>query len=402
MIQQVKYTMQEIEQKSLPKVNVLLVVMILSLTGIVERCLLFLSIPLTPIISKEFGISSLNATWLGSAYSFAFAIGFLVFGPLSDRFGRKKVLIPGLLILIPITIAVGASPSFFVLICSRIIQGFVAATFAPTAIAYLSEVLPPGIRPIGVAYLTTALLIAGIIGQVYASAVIPSYGWRWVFWFLALTYAIAVFIIITQLPDSSAPKSRVSLVNVYKNMAKLLTSPSLLAVFAASFTLLFSFVPMYSGLAPYLQNKYGIDQNELFLIRLAGVPGMLLSPLSGRFINQWGSKKVVICSLTLAAFSLFLEPFSNHLPTLILSTAIFVTGIAATPPGFIDLVTTLAPEAKGAAIALYTFVLFTGASVAPLVENLTRFAGFPALSIGLALMLLFGAAVVKFGVKVAR
>jgi MFS transporter, YNFM family, putative membrane transport protein len=391
--------MQEVEQKCLLKVNVLLVVMILSLTGLLERCLLFLSIPLTPIISKVFGVSLLNATWLGSAYSFAFATGFLVFGPLSDCFGRKKVLIPGLLILIPITVAVGASSSFPVLISLRTMQGFVAATFSPTAIAYLSEVLPHVARPVGIACVTTAFLLAGIFGQVYASAIVPIYGWRWVFWLLAITYTVAVLILIVQLPSDVTQKTQVSLAKVYKNMAVLLTRPSLLAVFVASFTLLFSFVAMYSGLAPYLQNRYGIDQNQLFFIRLAGVPGMLLSPLSGRFINRWGSKKVVICSLTLAAFGILLEPLSNQLPILIFATAIFVTGIAATPPGFISLVTTLAAEAKGAALAMYTFVLFAGASFAPLVENLTRFAGFPALCIGLAFILLFGASIVKFGVK---
>jgi MFS transporter, YNFM family, putative membrane transport protein len=134
-------------------------------------------------------------------------------------------------------------------------------------------------------------------------------------------------------------------------------------------------------------------------VRLRRAETDCASCVSPGFINRWGSKKAVICSLTLAAFGLLLEPLSNQLPILIFATVIFVTGIAGTPPGFISLVTTLAAEAKGAAIALYTFVLFAGASFAPLVENLTRFAGFPALCVGLAFILLAGAAIVKLGVK---
>lgn len=391
--------MEEAQQNSILKVNAPVVVMVLALCGLLVRCQVFLAIPLVPAIGQAFGVSGLAAAWLGSAYSFAYALGFLVFGPLSDRYGHKQVMVPGLLVFIPLTLAVGASPSFQILVLLRAIQGFVGATFVPTALAYVSEVLPVPTRPVGLACMTTGLLLAAIVAQVYASAIALNYGWRAVFWILAIVYTVLLLLVITQIPKSSKQNSTASRSSVYKSMATLLIRPSILAVYAAGFTLFFSFVAMYSGLGPYLANSYGVDQNGLLLIRLAGTPGILISPLSGRLVQKWGSKKVAIGGLLLAALGLFLEPITSQLPLLVIATVIFVTGIAVAAPALLSLVAALAAESKGAAIALYTFVLFTGASFAPLVVQLTATIGFTGLCIGLTLILLAGSASVRLGVN---
>ena len=391
--------MPETQSNLSPTVNVPIVVTVLSLCGLLVVSQLYLSIPLVPLIVQNFEVSPSAASWLGSTFGFAYAFGFLVFGPLSDRYGCKRILVPGLGALASITFAVGTSTSFPVLLQLRVVQGFIAATFAPTALAYISENLPGATRPIGIACMSTGFLSAGIVGQVYASAVGTIYGWRWVFWLLALAYAVAVFFIATQLPNGAGQKLNASILSVYENMAALLSRPSLLAAYAAAFMLLLSFVAMYSGLGAYVENRYGIDQNSLFLIRLAGIPGMLLSPLIGNFIQKWGSKTVVIGGLLLAAFGLTLEAFTSQLPILVLASGVFVAGISATIPALITLVGSLAAEARGAAVALYTFVLFVGASFGSLVDTLLRPAGFVTMCVILMGSLLSTAAIVQVGVR---
>jgi MFS transporter, YNFM family, putative membrane transport protein len=394
--------LEKISPNPIDTVNVPLVVIVLSLCGLFVRCQVFLAIPLVPVMSQVFDISELSAAWVGSAYSFAYAVGFLVFAPLSDRYGRKQVMVTGLLIFIPLTILVGVSPSFKTLILFRAIQGLAGATFVPSALAYISEALPMGIRPIGLACMTTGLLLAGIVAQVYSSTIALNYGWRWVFWSLAIAYIILLLVITTQIPQIARQNVNISILNVYKSMAALLNRSSLLAVYLAGFTLLFSFVAMYSGLAPYLASQYDVDQQGLLLIRIAGAPGILLSPVLSRIVQKWGSKKVAMGGLILAALGLFLEPLTSQLPLLVLATVIFVTGIAIAAPALLSLVATLASDTKGAAIAFYTFVLFTGASFAPLIVELTRSVGFTGLCIGLISILLGGVVSVKFGVKSLR
>ncbi len=151
--------------------GVVTTVAILGLTGLVVVSELYVSIPLVPTMQQLFGVSQAQASWLGTAFGLAFAGGFLVFGPLSDRYGRKPILVPGLFALALSTLAVGFSPSYEVFIGLRVVQGIAAATFGPAAIAYLGEVLPASIRTTGIAVVTTGFLVAGIGGQVYADAV---------------------------------------------------------------------------------------------------------------------------------------------------------------------------------------------------------------------------------------
>ncbi|MGL4881288.1 MAG: hypothetical protein ACRC8K_09505 [Waterburya sp.] len=96
---------------------------------------------------------------------------------------------------------------------------------------------------------------------------------------------------------------------------------------------------------------------------------------------------------------LLLEPMTSTLRLLVLATVIFVTGIAFAAPALLSLLANHASDAKGAAFAFYACVLFTGASFAPLVVQLTRSIGFPGLCIGLTSILLAGTASVKFGVR---
>lgn len=90
--------------------NTALAIAVLSLCGLLVNCQVFLAIPLISAIAQEFEVSELAAAWLGSAYSFAYALGFLVCGAISDRYGRKQVMVLGLLTFAPITLMVGFSP----------------------------------------------------------------------------------------------------------------------------------------------------------------------------------------------------------------------------------------------------------------------------------------------------
>jgi predicted MFS family arabinose efflux permease len=246
---------------------------------------------------------------------------------------------------------------------------------------------------------STGFLLAGIVGQIYSSIVILTYGWRWIFWFLAIAYTVAAFIVAYQFPDSVTKKSAPSVLSVYKNMIFLLKSHRLLAAYTAAFMVLLSFVSMYSGLEPHLVSRYGISQNNLLFIRMAGIPGMLLAPFTSSFIKRWGSKNVVLTGLVLASVGLALEAISGQLFILVLSSSIFVAGISAIMPSLIALVGSIATGASGSALALYTFVLFIGASFGPLVTDLLNPIGFSGLCAILALFLLITAFIININIQ---
>jgi YNFM family putative membrane transporter len=380
------------------RLDATMTVTILGLTGLIVVSQLYVSIPLVPMMERLFDVSQAQASWLGTAFGLAYAGGFLVFGPLSDRYGRKTIMVPGLFALTLATLAVGFSPSYEVLVGLRVVQGIAAATFGPAALAYLGEVLPASIRATGIAVMTTGFLVAGIAGQVYADAVTLAVGWEWVFWGLAAVYGVFV-VLLYMLPQSEdvAGESATSLRTVYARMGRLLGNRVLLAAYFAAFTLLFTFVGMYSGLAPYLQTTFGVNSQQLLLVRIAAIPGMALSLLAGRLVARYGSTRVVIGGIVLAAGGLGLEAVAGSLAILVVGSVVFVTGIAAAVPSLISFVGETAASARGAAVALYACILFIGASLGPLITTALQSVGFVGLCSVLALILLLAAGVFAIG-----
>jgi YNFM family putative membrane transporter len=337
----------------------------LTVSGLLVLSEVYVTIPLAPRIADSLGADG-GTAWLSSAFSIAYAIGFLVFGPLSDRHGRRAVIVPGQVALATATIAVAVAPSFGAVIGLRAVQGLAAASFAPAALAYLGEVLPAPARPTATAAVTSSFLAAGILGQVYGGAL--GGDWRLGFGLLAATHLLTAAALAGALIPSAGSAVQSSIVAGVRQMARLVRVPSLALTFPALLTILFSFVAMYAALGPELQAEYGVGAGDLLVVRLAGLPGMLLAPLSGPLVVRHGPMPIASAGLALAALGLVVEAAAPSLAILILASGVFVAGIAAAAPALSALMGAAAGEARGAAMALYAFLLFCGASLGPLAQ----------------------------------
>ena len=116
-------------------------VAVLVTTALLVLTQLYSSIPLLPAVSETFHT---DATYvLSVSFSFAYAIGFLIWGPISDHYGRVKVVCIALLVLIFTTAGCAFATSAGLLTVLRACQGLAAAGFAPVALAYMTEAVPP-------------------------------------------------------------------------------------------------------------------------------------------------------------------------------------------------------------------------------------------------------------------
>jgi predicted MFS family arabinose efflux permease len=353
---------------------------------------LYLAIPLAPVVGQALG-SSRAAVALGTVYSLAYGLGLLIFGPLSDRYGRKPVLVPGMVALSVATAALAFAPSMTVLGVLRAVQGLLAASFAAVALAYAGEALPPRWRSTGIGAIATSFLVAGIVGQVYAQAVGEALGWRWVFGLAAPVFAVAAvgLAVILIRPESGVPAG--SLGQKYLQLAGLARHRPLLLPYLASLTVLTSFVAMYAALGPLLQTRFGLGHSAVLLVRLAGLPGMVLSPLAGWLVGRFGAVRVSVAGFVVAAAGLITEALTaQRLPLLIIGSAIFVAGIATAVPAMIAVVSSRAGAARGGALGLGGLALFIGASGGQLAPYLGI--GFTALLLLLAAALLVAAVLV--------
>jgi YNFM family putative membrane transporter len=331
---------------------------------------LYLAIPLAPVVAQDMP-GGYAAAALTTAYSLAYGLGFLIFGPLSDHFGRKAILAPGMAALAIATGAISLATSLPMLAVLRGVQGLLAASFAAVALAYVGEALPPRWRSTGIGAVSTAFLVAGIAGQVYAQAVADALGWRWVFALGVPAFALAVAAIVVVLHEPAHDAPAVSLAENYRRLLALTVRRDLALLFAAAVTVLLSFVAMYAALGPHLQVRFGLGAAGVLLVRLAGLPGMVLAPLAGWLVGRFGAVRVAVAGFAVAAVGLILQALSvDVLWALVVASAVFVAGVATIVPAMGTLVGSRAPASRAGAFGLFGFALFTGASCAPLLVGL--------------------------------
>jgi YNFM family putative membrane transporter len=353
---------------------------------------LYLAIPLGPVIGGALAAGG-AAVALGTVYSLAYGLGFLIYGPLSDRYGRKVVLVPGMVALAIATGALSVASSMTMVGVLRAVQGLLAASFAAVALAYIGEALPPRWRSTGIGAVATSFLVAGIVGQVYAQAVAQALGWRWVFGFAAPAFALGAVGLGTILVEPASGARSASLGQKYRELATLARQRQLLLPYAASCTILLSFVAMYAALGPLLVSRFGLGNADILLVRLAGLPGMVLSPLAGWLVGRFGAIRVAVAGFVVAAAGLTVEAVTaNILSILVAASTVFVAGIATVIPALIAVVNSRAGAARGGALGLGGLAMFVGASCGPLAPGLPL--GFSGLLLALAALLLAGAVLV--------
>ncbi|MBD0421689.1 MFS transporter [Streptomyces sp. TRM S81-3] len=326
---------------------------------------LYLAIPVAEQIQSSFRVDEATASWTGSAFTLTYAAGFLVFGPLSDRVGRRPVLALGALATAVVTALTALSPSMGWFITCRALQGLAAATFAPVALAYVADRAPEARRPASLSFITTGLLGAGLLGQAFGHFVVAHADWPTAFWPTAVVYAVAALALWRLLAPGTAA-STTAWSSVFLGMARLIRSPGPAAVFASAITVFSSFVAMYAVLNPHLRDTFGVGQGGLLLVQAVGAVGLIVGPVVNRLFGGSGPRVLTVAGFVTAGAGLLLEQLSGALAAVVGGSLVFVAGISLVVPGLVGLLHQLAPQHRGAAVAFNTFVLFIGASLGQL------------------------------------
>lgn len=346
---------------------------------------LYVTIPLVADVAVRFAVAPEQASLIGSAFGFAYATGFLVFGPLSDRFGRRRLILLGLTVTALATVVVGWAQSFEMLLAARVMQGFVAAAFPPAALSMIAEELPHNQRPFGVSLMSFAFLGAAPLAQVLAAG--TGLGLSGIMLSLVPIYLLAALALffVTKANNTQTVRAGSS----QGQLASLLRDIGILAAWAAAVTVLFGFVSLHAG-AQILGTDLDVDLQTL---RLVGLPPLLLTFAAAPLTRRKGAAFTARFGLVLAGLALVLASIGT--PWVVMGGSVVLSaGVAFAVPGLIATVAGRATNAnRGLALALYTFSLFVGASLAPPIAQSLAQAG-PAplwlLPAGLLLMAALG------------
>jgi predicted MFS family arabinose efflux permease len=253
------------------------------------------------------------------------------------------------------------------MIVLRAIQGAAAATFSPVALAYVPELFPPSKRVGVIGCISTGLLLAGVIGQVFSGLIQAHWWWHSLFFVMPGAYFITAALILFFLPHR--PANGASVIAAFRQMPGMLRRKQLRYAYVVAAIVMLSLVGMYTALGNYLSDQFGLTNHQILDVRAVGIFGMLLSPTAGRLVKIFKTVPVLRSALGLAVIGLILLALASNIPVMLASSVVFVSGIALAAPSLISLIGELAGNARGPAISIHTFVLFSGASIGPLLTT---------------------------------
>ena len=341
----------------------------LVVTALLVLTQLYAAIPLLKPISAQLHGSATFA--LSTAFSLTYAAGFLIWGPVSDHYGRRRIMALALGILIVSTACCALAPSLPALAILRAVQGLSASGFAPVALAHLSEAPAPPRRARAIGAMSTSFLVAGIAGQVLASLVALHLGWRWFFPLCAGLLAVALVVILAVVHDAAhaSGPSGSSLRGQFRALGRLALRPAVLALSLAHLTLLMVFVAMYTGIGGHLESL-GMQPSTIILIRLAALPAMFLSLGAGALAARWSWPQVARLGFGLSALGMLGEALlAGSLMGLVAASVMYVAGVALAAPAMISLYGQVSAPNRGSGMALNGFILFVGTSIGPLLAT---------------------------------
>jgi len=267
-----------------------------------------------PSIVDDLGITSTQVQWVQESYTLVFAALLLVFGTLADRYGRRRILLLGVVIFAAASVLAAFAQTGDQLIGSRIIQGVGGAMVLPTTLSLINATFRG--RERGIAFAIWGSTIGGMVavGPLLGGYLTTYYSWRWAFGInvpLGLLIIVGILIFVSESKDVADPR-RVDVVG------------ALLSVIASG-TLVFGLIEGRSY-GWWLATKPVVVGDFTWPYDLSVIPVIfLVTVLSGAAFIWWGLARQKAGKTTLLAFSLFGIPsFRNgNIAALIVSLGEF-------------------------------------------------------------------------------
>lgn len=342
---------------------------------------------LFPLIGKSLGISLATLGGVVSAYLYAYTFIAPVAGAASDRWGRRAILIPGLVFYSITTFFSGLAGSAGSLFTARALTGVGAGTHFPVASAYVADLFPESERGRAMGIHQIGFGLGAILGPTLAIAIAIHWGWR-ISFFLYLIPGIVVAALIWKLaPEVVRMKSAATYWSDVRNVLSWRLVPFMLTQAVALFVLwmYYTWVPSYAIKTLHI----GLFHSGLFGTI---VPGMAIvsQPLGGWISDKIGRRNALLISFGVSLVMIIALPFAHEAWQLV--TVLMCVGMANwfTPVTF-SYIGDLYRNARGTACSVVEFAgFFFGGAPAPFIIGAIaqRFGFHTAFTIGTILLVI--------------
>lgn len=320
--------------------------------------------PLVPAITSATHTAIDIGGLLVTAYAVVYAVTGPLFGPVSDRWGRKRMILAGLTVFAIGTALTGVGSSFALITLCRGLAGLGAAMMMPSVFAAVSDAFPPQRRGSAIGVVVGTLMASSVVGVPLGAFAADAVSWRTTFWGIAFLTFLVLLAAAAAIPF--APPARqlpVGPVRAYLGQFRTaLSNPSVLFVLLSTLLWWAGNQGMFANVGVFYARSFGLSTAQIGVVMLvAGLAGLAGNVLGGRLADRVG-KRVVIgtAGVGSAVAVLALTSLTSALIPAVAAQVLWVLVFGLCQASLTTLVSELTPQARGTALTLNSSAQYGG------------------------------------------
>lgn len=319
-------------------------------SGLAGFALLYAPQPLLPLIADEYGLGPGGASLAVSAATLALALVVVPVAMLSERIGRRPVIVVSVLLAGLLGLALPFAPNFDVFLLLRVLQGAAVAGVPTAAMAYLADELDNGRLGAAMGAMIAGNSLGGMLGRLVAGLSADWLGWRGSLLAAGVFGLAAAAVVVCFLPPATNRPKRAP-----RAMKAALQDPVLLSLYVVSVLLVGSFISFYNVVGFQLTGPVWLESLVFLFYGVGGVA----SAFAGRFSDRYGRGRVLLACVGILALGALASLVWVPLGLAIVTGGFFAAHAAAS--GWVG---ARAPaHARGQASGLYLLGFYVGSSI---------------------------------------
>ena len=258
--------------------------------------------PILPEISEVLRVGEAKLGDLVSAYAIMLALFALIAGPISDKIGRRRILMIGTGTLAAALYLHWVATTYASLLVVRALAGAAGGMLSGAAVAYVGDYFPYERRGWANGWVMSGIAAGQILGVSLGKIAADAFGYRWPFIAFAVTMTLATLLIWRRLPQPNVTLDgdRLSFKRALRNYGRLIvgpvTGPAVLAYVLMFFSI--GFFVVY--LSFWLEVQKGLTGPQIALLfAIGGTANLVAGPQAGALSDRIGRKPLIIASCAL-------------------------------------------------------------------------------------------------------
>ena len=320
--------------------------------------------PMMPIFAKFFQVSPTHSSFPLSFSTIALAIGLLFTGFISDRFGRKPIMVFALFLVSVLLLVSASFPIWEIFLTTRIFIGLAVSGVAAVAMTYIGEEIAQKDIGLAMGLYISGTAIGGMGGRLIAGVLVDFISWQSATYIIGFINLVIACLFYLLLPKSQHFKPYPFRFSRFKAaFEQNLKDRKLRILFAEGFILMGCLVTVFNYISYHLlEAPFQLSQSWIGLISIAYLAGIYSSSKAAQWSFKYGRDKVLPLMLLMMMAGLLIT-LIPALWAILLGLIIFAFAFFAAHSTASSWVSVQAIQYRAVAASLYLFCYYIGSSL---------------------------------------